>query len=135
MTMNAIIDRGDLVRCAQLLQFVIDDPASRDDVREAAAEAFSDLNCALVYEKTGRVALVPYGFRVKGFYTDMVAEFLLDLGEEVVAYEAVRVEMAKLAAAHVDNTEYNLDFRLDCLDALSEILASLKRCADELVET
>jgi hypothetical protein len=61
----------------------------------------------------------------------MVDEFLVDVGEGVVAEQPAWVVLAKHCAALVDNALYSSDFRLDCYDALNQILTRLKPPEDD----
>jgi hypothetical protein len=100
-------------------------------MRTAASDiefALSEALCFQSHSADGErsIRLIPVGFRWAQFHTQTVDELLVDLGEDVVAENPAWVALAKHAAALVDDALYSSDFRLDCYDALSEILARLK---------
>lgn len=102
---------------------------SDDDWLRADAQEFYDqCSHAILYcnDRSKRYRFHPIAFRVKGFYARMVFETLERLGEQVLAEQPVRVQMARQSADLVDNTEYSIDFRLDALNALGAVLNSLE---------
>jgi hypothetical protein len=137
-----ILSRQGLVEAYQIACVVTDDDTKPDELRGAAARVEFRLSEALLHQSHGAdgersIRLIPVGFGWPQFYTQMVDEFILDLGEDVAAEEPAWVLLAKHWAALTDNALYSSDFRLDCFDVLNEILARLKQAAedeDELVE-
>jgi hypothetical protein len=139
-TKELLIERDTMTEAAFLCIRTIDDPATPDDVREHARNVFSDLNFWLAFsdarsypgERT--IRMVPIGMHWPGFYAEMVEELLIDLGPKVVDDQPARVALARHTAKLVDEQGFSTDYRLDSLDALNEVLASLKAAADEAEE-
>jgi hypothetical protein len=135
-TTSLAIERPDLVATAALLARVIDDAATSESIRDEARKVFDDCSFWLLYGMPGKlsstpVALVPVGFNWPGFYGQLVAEFLLDLDPAVREANPLLVTMAETAAELVDYQGYSTDARLDGLDALNDVLASLQAGSDE----
>jgi hypothetical protein len=138
---DLLVERDTMTQAAFVCHDVIADPSSTEERRDAARKVFDDLNSWLRYSEAagGRwdrvVKMMPAGMKWAGFYRDMLDEFLLDLGAEVVEAHPALVEMARHAANLADTDGYSLDFRLDALDSLNVVLAALKRAAEvELAE-
>jgi len=138
---DLLVERDTMTQAAFVCHDVIADPNSTEERREAARKVFDDLDFWLCYSEAAGgpfdrvIKLMPAGMKWPGFYRDMVDEFLLDLGAEVVAAHPGMVEIARHAASLADTDAYSLDFRLDALDSLNVVLAALKRAAEvELAE-
>jgi hypothetical protein len=132
------IQRDTLNEASDLLcRYVIDNDELPDEVREQAnfvQFALSEIACYQPASAEGEreIRLVPIGFKWAQFYTHMVDEFVLDLyGEEPTDIRSIRVLLARQSAVVVDDMLYSTDFRLQNLDTLNEILASMKREAAE----
>jgi hypothetical protein len=129
-----LVDRSDLTACAWLAAAVADDDREPDDVRQDVRDLLRDMTHVLLYGEPGggrSIKLIPVGFRWPGFFVDMVAEFLVDLDDEVKAERPAQVHLAQYAATLVDREGFSIDFRLDSLDALNVILASLRGTDDQ----
>jgi hypothetical protein len=123
--------REDVQEAALAACTVIDDPEQPEMMRLRARKKFEEWNEILCHQTPDAdgersCRLVPVGMRWRNFYTDMVEELLLDLGDEVTQQNPAYVVMGRLAARLVDNRSYATDFRLDALDALHQLIGSLK---------
>src|SRR6516225_9301750 len=136
---DLLVERETMTQVAFVGAATIDDPATPEDRREAARKVYADVGFWLMYSEAagGRfdrvVKLMPAGMKWPGFYRDMLDEYLLDLGAEVVEQHPALVEMARHAATLADEDSYSVDFRLDALGALNVVMGSLKGFADDEV--
>lgn len=132
---TAAVNRDDLTRATQLAYAVIDDDSQPDELRNAAVDVSFVLSEALCYqfgvEGQREIRLIPIGMKWPQFYSDLVSELLVDLGEEVCEGMPAHVLMARQIAKYVDDMLFSTDFRLDAYDCLNQILASLKAAADD----
>jgi hypothetical protein len=127
------VDRDELARVAMFLVKLIDADDTPEPVREEARQRFDELNVWLAYG--GReVANVTQLF-VRCGYSRAVEEILAEYPPEVLEYQAVRVMIARHAADLADTPHFSDLYRLDMVDSLNQILASIKRCAAGLVVT
>jgi hypothetical protein len=130
-----VLHRESLVKADELAWAVIDDASAPDELLTDARDVEFALSEALCYQSHGvdecSIRLIPIGFKFPQFYTELVDKQLVDLGEDVVAENPARVAIAKHAAKLVDDALFSADFRLDAYDALNQILAGLKRAAEE----
>lgn len=135
-----IVERNTLSQTLQLLDKVIDYERTPNALRKQALDLFDEWSFWMCYSNAdGKrreydIELVPVGFRWPGFYKQMVAEFLMDLPERVVADHPALVQMAKQAAALVDTEGFAYDFRFEGLESLNRVLAQLKSAADDIEE-
>ena len=101
-----------------------------DQIRDDAYDLFFQLTELLLYQPSGatgrrEIRLIPVGFKFAQFYTQMVDELVLDLGDQI-ADQPVRIALARKLAALVDDMLYSDDCRLDSLHALNQVLVSLR---------
>jgi hypothetical protein len=81
------------------------------------------------------VSMVPASFHSKDHYQILVEQTIAEMPEGVKAEIPGRLAMARTIAAEVDNSEYCLEFRIDVLNALEEVMIGLQRQdADEVEE-
>ncbi|OMC44096.1 hypothetical protein A5745_16810 [Mycobacterium sp. IS-2888] len=126
-----------LIEASELLcRHIIDNPDIPDDVRDHANAIQFQLSEMLCYpsraERQQPVRLIPYGFRIPQYFSELVDEFVLDLyGEEPTDIRSIRVMLARQSAKVVDDMLYSVDFRLQNLEVLNELLAHMKADADD----
>jgi hypothetical protein len=100
-----VVQRETLTQAAFVVAATISDPATPEDRREAARKVAEDLGFWLMFgdgRADGVIQLEPAGFKWGAFYSDLVEEFLLDLGCDVVEDHPALAEMARHAAELVD---------------------------------
>lgn len=121
-----VVNRKDVESCAFLAMAL---EADETWISTDAADLFDELSDLLLYQPHGvagrEIRLIPVSFKWPHFYRDMVSELLVDLGEDAVSDEPVRVALVSHTAELVDNDLFNSDFRCDCLDVLNELVAGL----------
>lgn len=133
------LTRADLVKASQVACAVVDDASQPDELRADAADVEFRLSEALCFQSHGAdgqrsIRLPPIGFKWAGHYKQLVDEYLLDLGADIVAEHPAQVLMARKAAKYTDDALYSSDFRLDAYDCLNQILAGLKGAAEDTEE-
>lgn len=133
-TKKVVVEREAVEYAAWLSALAIDGVITLPDWLGADKNwAFAQASYILLFQEHGAdgkrsIRLIPMSFKVSGFYQDMVAELILDLGgEQVEADHPVFCVLARHAAKLVDDQSYSADFRIDALDALNAVLATLKR--------
>jgi hypothetical protein len=135
MNGHLVVNREAVESCAFLAMAIADDPSEGEQIRADTADLLKELCDLLLYQQPGlagrEIRLKPVGMTWPRFYPDMTEEFLVDVGAEVVADNPLLVLLARRAAELCDNVAYSVDFRLHSLDVLNEILAALKRAAEE----
>lgn len=126
------LPRDRLTEIAQLAWEIEDDPDVSDSLKRLAHRTNIALTEILVYGPEN-VYLQPitFGPFFERFYAAMVEEMLLDIGEGVCAQQPTRVVAARQAAKAVDHQGYGTDYRLDMLESLNRVLASLVEYKDE----
>ncbi len=130
-----VVSRELLTRADSLACSVVDDDTLSDDSRDDAEGlhfAISELLLHWGHNPDQSVRLIPMGFELPQFYTQMAEKLLADLGgEHIEAQCPAYVAMARRSRL-VDNALYSDDFRVDALSSLNEVLACLnRRLADE----
>ncbi len=137
---DLLVTREALVRASFVAAAVVDDDSQPDELRCDAKDVEFWLSEILLHRPHGYgadgkrerlIRLLPIGFRWPQHYTQMVDEFLLDLPTEVREDMPAHALMARLAAKYVDDGLLSSDFRLDAYDCLNQILAALKREAQD----
>jgi hypothetical protein len=130
------MSRADLDAMARAAWAVVDNPDGfTPEQLDANDQLLDDLTMVICYGPEYYGRLVPCGFHPLwgGFFTLMLEEFLMDLGEEVCEAHPTLVVVARQAAKACDYQGYGTDYRLDMLQNLNKILASLWEFKDEIV--
>jgi hypothetical protein len=134
---NVAVTRDTLNRISMLLCCtIIDDPSQPESVRAEAAELQFILSEALAYgfgpKDSENIRLVPVGSKFERFYSEMVEELVLDMfGGEPQGSEAISVMLIRGAAANADNMLYSTDFRLESVDCLNDLIATMRKRVDD----
>ena len=132
---NIAVKRDTLNQASKLVCRVIDDETAPDEIRDEAAASQFLLTELLSYgyrsPDDDGFPVVPVEMNWPQFYTEMVEELLLDLGDSV---HPLRAMLARGAAADVDNGLLSVDARLEHLEVLNEIICNIMQSAEPEVE-
>jgi hypothetical protein len=132
---SLLVNRQDVESCAFLAMAIADDPSEGEQIRADCRDLLAELCELLLHQQPGlagrEIRLKPVGMTWPRFYPDMTEEYLLDLGEDVVAENPMWVVLAKHFAALCDNDSFSVDYRCASLEALNEVLAALKAAAED----
>ncbi len=127
-----LIERSDMRQIAAFAAMILDDPDADEAQRDKADEIYQQAHFSLMYEDQPRpVRLVPITFGWPGTHTELLEEFLLDLGSEVVAENPAYVVMARQMAEMTDREGYSTQARLEAYDSLNYILGLIRAAADD----
>jgi hypothetical protein len=136
VTERVIAQRSDVLEWARVACAVIDNEARPESVRREAQQVFDDCSHDLLYTNgpEKRFRFYPLAFRVKGFYRSMVDDLMSCLPDAAKAANPVQVHLAGLAADLADNQSFSVDYRIEALDALREVLRALEPACLRVVE-
>jgi hypothetical protein len=123
--------RSDVLETARHCVATEDNPARPEALKIEARRIFAQCSEILMHSNAPEKpwVLVPLSLRVRDFYTDLWADFLQRLPEEVVEDNTIQVVCGGKAADLVDDDSTSTTFRLESLEAFNEMLKSLETAA------
>ena len=129
---DLLIERSDMREVAAFAAMVLDDADADEALRDQADIVYQQCHFALLYADEPRPSrLVPVTMGWPGAHTELLSEFLLDLGCDVVARCPAYVAMARQMAEMTDHEGYSTQCRLEAYDSLNYILGLLRAARDD----
>ncbi|MUL75709.1 hypothetical protein [Mycolicibacterium sp. CBMA 226] len=124
-----VVQRHALLMACVVLNQVVENPCTPDDLREAARDVYGEMNFWATFgEYAAEYAKpdpLPFTLRWPGEATgrvDRIAAANPFAVQHLPAYFA----MARTMARHIDDEGNGLPFRMDCLESLEMVLTGIK---------